>query len=462
VSGRAATEAEVRRDAAPNDGRDGRLRADLRACTGDGATYSFMVGIGESYLAAFVVALGMSGVTAGLVSAAPPVAGGALQLLAPRGVRMVGSPRRWVMLCAVVQAASLLTLAVGAAIGRVPAWLVFLLASLYWTGALAAGGAWNTWVAELFPARIRARYFAKRNRFCQFLILGGLLLGGALISIGERVGYPLLAFTACFGLAGAARLASLAYLLRQTDLPSAGAGHSPVSLRRVLLAGDAPSKIIVAMLCLQGAVQVGQPYFNPFMLKSLNFSPMVYTTAIALSFVGKSIALPLAGALSDRHGARSVLATSAIGIAFLAAIWLVSGSPFWILPSQLAAGMLWGAYELATFLILLEAVPHRERTSFMSWYYLLNSAAMVLGSLLGAKILAGEETWAGYATVFGASTLLRLIAIMPFFSLRVDAKRHHEVVVDPVAVRASGGSIGVPRAVDEPDGADAPDEEPVR
>lgn len=420
----------------------------MRACTGDGATYSFMVGIGESYLAAFVVALGMSGVVAGLVAAVPPLAGGAIQLVATRGMHVVRSPRRWVMLCSALQSISLLLLAVGAIAGRMPAWSVFLCASLYWTAAMAAGGPWNSWVAELFPARIRGRYFGKRNRFCQFLIVAGLLAGGALISVGEGLGQPLVAFAACFGLAAASRTLSIAYLARQSDVPHSSAAHVGVSLRRVLFGGDTASRVIVALLCLQGAVQVGQPYFNPFMLKSLNYAPFVYTTAIVASFVGKILALPLAGALADRHGARSVFVTSAIGVSLLAGVWLVSGNPLWILPSQLVAGMLWGAYELATFLILLEAVPHRERTSVMSWYYLLNSAAMVAGAALGARILHGDETWSGYATVFAASTLLRLVAIMPFFSLRADARRHRDIVVEPIAVRASGGSIDVAHEVD--------------
>lgn len=438
------------------------LRRDLDACTGDGATYSFMVGIGETYLAAFAVALGMTGTASGLIAAVPPVAGGALQLLAPRCARIVGSPRRWVMLCATVQSASLILLAIGAALGRMPAWAVFAAASIYWTAALAAGGVWNAWVAELFPARLRARYFAQRNRLCQFLILAGLLLGGALIALGERWGQPLVAFSACFGLAASARLLSLHYLLRQGDLPAIGASHAIVPIRRVVAGRDVVSRILVAMLCLQAAVQVGQPFFNPFMLKALGYSPTVYTMAIAAAFVAKSLALPLAGRLADRYGAAALLVGSAAGVSTLAAVWLVSGDPRWILPSQLLAGAVWGGYELATFLILLEMIPHRERASVMGWFYFLNAAAMVAGSLLGAWLLAGEETRASYATVFAASTALRIVALVPFILLVRSLRRgkllagdiaNRPLIVEPIAVRASAGSIDVATPVEaEADG----------
>lgn len=423
-----------------------RLREDLAACTGDGVTYSFMVGAGETYLAQFAVALGFSGVKSGLIVAAPPIAGGIAQLAAPYASRRVGSPRRWVMLCASLQASALLFLLVGAVVGRMPAFLVFFCASLYWAGALAAASVWNTWVGESFPARLRARYFGKRNRLCQFATLIGLLAGGSLIGGGERLGQPLIGFAAAFGLAGASRLVSLVYLANQGVPPAPTQPHRTTSLLTVLRGRTEYGRIILAMVLFQCAVQVGQPYFNPFMLKALDYGPTTYMITIAAAFVSKSLALPFAGRLADRHGAKRVLVGAAIAVSLLALVWMVSSSPWWILPTQLVAGAVWGAYELAIFLLLLETIPTVERTSVMTWYYLLNSTAMLAGSLLGASILRGEETWMGYATVFATSTLLRLLAVTRFLSLHTDVKKHAPLSIGTLAVRASAGSIDSPQA----------------
>jgi MFS family permease len=422
-----------------------RLRSDLSACTGDGVTYSFMVGTGETYLAQFAVALGFSGVTSGLIAAAPPIAGGVAQLAAPYGSRLIGTPRRWVMVCAALQAMSLVLLMVGAVIGRMPAWTVFTCASLYWAGALAAASVWNTWVGEIFPARLRARYFSKRNRLCQFATLVGLIAGGSLIGAGDRYGHPLVGFAAAFGLAAASRFLSLLYLAAQGNPETPPHAHRHTSLTTILRARTEYGRIILAMILFQAAVQVGQPYFNPFMLKALDFSPTVYTVAIAAAFVSKSLALPLAGRLADRHGAKRVLIGAAIGISMLALVWMVSASPYWIIPTQFAAGAIWGAYELALFLLLLETIPTVERTSVMTWYYLLNSLSMLSGSLVGAAILHGEETWMGYATVFAASTLLRFVAVTRFVSLHADVHEHTPLTIGTLAVRASAGSIDTPQ-----------------
>ena len=47
------------------------LRRDLRACTGDGATYCLMVGASEGYFSALVLALGKSNILGGLSATIP-------------------------------------------------------------------------------------------------------------------------------------------------------------------------------------------------------------------------------------------------------------------------------------------------------------------------------------------------------------------------------------------------------
>ena len=52
-------------------GRRSTLRSDLLASVNDGAAYGGMVGVGETYLPAFVLAVGLGEVAAGLVTTVP-------------------------------------------------------------------------------------------------------------------------------------------------------------------------------------------------------------------------------------------------------------------------------------------------------------------------------------------------------------------------------------------------------
>ena len=132
-----------------------------------------MVGIGENYLPAFVLALTASQVACGLTPTIPQVLGAILQLGTPYFLDRFRSYRRWVVLCAAIQAAVFLPLSAAALTGSMSTVAALVVISLYWATGLAGGPAWNTWVATLIPERLRARYLARRSRIAQ----GGFLAG---------------------------------------------------------------------------------------------------------------------------------------------------------------------------------------------------------------------------------------------------------------------------------------------
>jgi nitrate/nitrite transporter NarK len=80
------------------------LRRDLLVSTIDAMAFSVMVGCGETYFSAFALALGLGPVAAGMVAAVPVLFGALLQLASPLAVARIGSNRRWVMVCTLVQA----------------------------------------------------------------------------------------------------------------------------------------------------------------------------------------------------------------------------------------------------------------------------------------------------------------------------------------------------------------------
>src|SRR6516165_9799517 len=134
------------------------LRKNLRNSLSDGAAFSVMVGIGETYFPAFVLALGMGEIAAGLVASVPLLVGAVLQLVSPAAVAWLGSNRRWVVACVVIQAASFVPLVAAGLWGHMPVIGVFAAVSLYWAAGLGAGPAWNTWMETVVPFRVRAPF----------------------------------------------------------------------------------------------------------------------------------------------------------------------------------------------------------------------------------------------------------------------------------------------------------------
>jgi hypothetical protein len=259
-----------------------------------------MVGLGETNFPLFALALGKGDGVAGLVATVPQLIGAVLQLVSPWGIARIGSPRRWIMLCATVQFASFIPMVAAALMGAMPTWLMFAVASVYWATNLGAGPAWNTWVGALFPRRVRVRYFGWRSRIYQVSIMGSLLLGGTILMLGDpgraerMLGVDLgvdvglmSAFAAVFALAGLSRLWSVHFLRNQGEAPGLDVRtHRRVPMRE--LAGRVQRKsdgrLLGSMVAMTVAVQVAQPFFTPFMSRHLGFSDAEVLAAIAVGF----------------------------------------------------------------------------------------------------------------------------------------------------------------------------------
>ena len=398
-----------------------------------------MVGIGETYFPAFVLALGLGGVTAGLVASIPLLAGAVLQLVSPHAVRALGSHRRWVLGCAVGQAFAFVPFVVGALAGGLPAAAVFVAASFYWALGQGTGPAWNTWMDRLVPRRVRARYFAARNRVAQIFVLLGLLAGGALLELGTAHGAKLAAFGALFTAAALARLVSAHALAKQSEPPALEIERPvPVVRFAARLWSGQDGRLVLYMVALQTAVYVAGPYFNPFMLAELELSYARYMTLVATAFGARILLLPVFGLWAKRYGARRVLWAGGLGIVPLSALWLLSSEFAYLIVLQALSGAAWGAYELATQLLFFEMIRRDERTSVLTYFNLVNAVAIVAGSLAGAAVMAGVGGHAGYLAVFAISFAGRAASLLLLRRIAPAPQRLTRLVMRILAVRPEG------------------------
>ncbi len=421
---------------------------------GDGAAFSLMVGVGETYFAAFALAVGLGEVAAGLLASLPILAGAVLQLVTPSAVRRLGSHRRWVVLCAGLQAATFVPLVVAALAGHISIPALFAIAALYWGFGMGTGPAWNTWVGMLVPRSLRTRYFARRTRVQQAALLGGLLLGGAILHRADLAGYTLAGFAAIFLLAGLCRLVSVLFIARQSEPASLPTPPSTGPLEVLARArGAGGGGLLLYMLALQTGVHVAAPFFTPYMLTQLDLSYDRYMLLVAASLVAKIAALPLLGRVARRYGARRLLWVGAVGVVPLAAAWIFVSDFGPLLALQMFAGAAWGAYELATVLLVFDHIPAADRTTLLTLFNLANAIAMLGGAALGGALLhwlGGGGS--GYFALFALSSALRASALLLLPAVRDVAVPEHVPPMRVLAARPSAGSIERPviSALDPP------------
>ncbi len=408
------------------------LRSPRRFGFADIFYFSLMVGLGETFFSAFALALGFDPIHCGLVASLPLFGGSILQLLAPYLLKRMGSCRRWVVLCAFLQGSCFLPLMVLAFWRPAGAEIIFfMILSLYWAFGLGLSPAWSVWMSCEVGEDSRARYLAIRNRVGQFGLLFGMGLAGIflddqvsaqqtlrvaqdVVSTSIAQASPgLLGFVAVFVVAMLARWTSAFLLSRQVEQVPLGKLQKRIPftdlVRRFAFQFD--GRMLLVLIFFQMAVNLSSPFFTPFLFKQVGVSYGDYLWLLAAGFMSKIVVFPLAGRFADKWGPYRLLRTGALGAVLLPALWSFNSSFQFLLFSQILSGVMWALYDLGAAMTFFHSFKDEERTSFMSFYNLASSVAVITGSFVGAKFL---KTWSSsdmaYQHLFLLSSLARLLA----------------------------------------------------
>jgi len=434
----------------------------MRLSLVEGLLYALMVGCGETYFLPNAIRLGASALEQGLLISMPLFLGALGSLAALRALSRLRGRKGLVVVACLLQGVLLLLLGEGCARGIVDPALLIASFCVHQVLGQAAGTAWSSWYGDLVPAEIRGRYFARRNRGVYLATFAGLVLGGLLlgrfesgsagsVGVGEGGG----GFRLVLTLAGGFRLLSAALLLLSPEPPFRGLSP-PTRLIRFLRTerGSNAWRMLLVGAALQLLVYVGSPYFGPFMLEELNFSYEAYMASAATVVIAKFVLLPVWGRLVDLHGARSVYGAAALLVAIVPLPWLWADGLGWVIPSQALSGLSWAAYEVAYFSLMLESSYKTTRPHAFAAQNVLNGTAQLLGSLLGAALLASSHR--DFRLLF-LLTLVGRLAVALFVPRLIPARAgapavgRGAILLRVIGFRAHGGVVHRPLDVQEDD-----------
>lgn len=399
-------------------------RQNIRYALAEASSTSLMIGLGETYIPAFVLSVGLAESSAGLIVSIPVLAGAFLQLVSPALIKITGSHKKWVMACATGQALVFLVLAGAALSGNLGTIAAFSLASLYWACGMGANVGWYTWITTLLPMRFQTQFMARRSRLIQIGTMIGFLGAGLALHAADTIDLTanqksagkLHMFAAIFCLACLARIYAIWVFKRHqepTPLPS-DQQVVPVPKLLMRLRSTQDGRLITYLIAAQAAVQVAVPFFTPFMLMKMNLNYGVYTALVTTAFVSRILSLPTLGRFAKRFGANRLLLICGIAMAPMALFWALAWHSLPLLFFiQAASGIVWGGFDLASSLLIFERISQKERTSVLTTYNLIGACAMVVGSLIGGSVLEWfSESLNGYLVIFTLSSLLRAATIV--------------------------------------------------
>ncbi len=288
-----------------------------------------------------------------------------------------------------------------------------------------AESAWTSLATDLVPAGIRGQYFAGRNLFFG---AGGLVSAGLVGLILTLLGVEL-GWAAGWGLVFGLGVASaLAYSrIPEADLPSsheqAGSATSP----RAVLRDSRFLRYAATVVLWTISVQAAVPFFNVHLVKNLGASSAVIAGLFVVSAVFGLLGQAFIGRLLDLRGSRWMMAVAGIAISFLPVAWFFVDAPYQAGGINAVGAVLWAAYLLASFHLLLSIAPPGQQRYYVASYHTLVFLAMFAGPLLGGLV---AEAY-GIRAIFLLSGAGRLIAVLAFIALVQDVEAHAEPATRP-------------------------------
>ena len=289
----------------------------------------------------------------------------------------------------------------------------FLLSSLF---SAIAGVSWNAWIQEWVPARLRGKYFGRRNGTLQISTLVFVLGAGWALAHWD---YSIPVFQGVIALAALMRFFSLRWQSQTPSRPRQPSVVAALPFRAqldVVLRARSLLVFVAFGAVWSFAANCFGPFYHVFMFEELDLSAFDVGVLFTLSQLGGALSLPAWGPLLDRYGNRAVMTVSLI-------LWQVQNFLWcWITPANselLYAMWLWGGitsagFILGQFTILLRLLPVEAKNLAIGVNLAVTSLFAAVAPILGGEVLTwalarwSTDTFAVYHVCFALQPVLAL------------------------------------------------------
>ena len=435
--------------------RDPQVERSLRYSVRDGVAWSVMFGAGESYLQAFAVFLKATTAQITLLAALPALLGSLSQLASGWIVGRAVQRKSLIFGGVLLQALTWLPII---ALAFVPTehpvlWLIVWVA-LYYVGGQFAAPPWSSLISDLVPERRRGRFFGKRTQLMSIFTFASLAAAGIALEYFEQRSTAAWGFALVFAVALAARIYSLAQLMRM---------HEPLQRLEPLalpplagllgrLRGSEFARFASFVACMNLAVAIASPFFTLYMLRDLKFSYLEFTAASAFYVLIQFLALNLWGRLSDIYGNLRVVQITCIVFPVLPVLWVLFPWFWAILVFQFIGGFVWAGFSLAAGNFLYDVVPPQKRAAYSAVHQTLSNSAIFGGALIGgflATHVPHQIQWGDHVITFTSglwaaltlSSLARLVVVSIFLPRLRESRLVRPISPTALAIRVIRANI---------------------
>ena len=385
-----------------------------------------MMGVSDIYLLPYGIALGASAVQVGLLAGVPAVVAALMQLESASITQRVGSRLKLINVFVFFHALLLAPIILIPYVfeGASRPWALLAAIVLFSSAGAFTVPAWQSLMSDYIPVKKRGKYFGWRNR-----LQGGVAI---VVSVTARLTLhrfgkdTVRGFTWILTFAMVCRFCSWFCLMRMKE-PFRKSAHDVyfsflAFLRQMRTSNFAKFVLLTSLMTF--AVNISASLFSVFLLKELKFGYDAYMVIMTTASLSAVVFQQFWGKYGDLHGNLRTLRIVGWGISILPALWILSQDFWFAIAIQTMAGCFWGGFNLLMINFIMEAVSPEKRIRCISYFNVMNSAALLGGAALGGHMLPHLRPLRGYSflTLFLLSCLARVV-VMTFVAPKVKEVR---------------------------------------
>jgi hypothetical protein len=362
----------------------------VRSSFRDAIFTNLNIGLVEGYFCAFMLALGISEVIAGLGTVIPQFLGVVFQLLSIRSFFRKYSLKKRVLLFLTIQIFTMIPLILVGWFRISSASLIIGLLGLYWASLLSLNPPWNRLIGNTVPKKFHLKFFSIRSQFAQFAVFLGLIGSGILLYWSKQDSDEVGTFVGIF-MAGMILKCLSWYEIKfyHQDFELPNGPEERLRFRDFIkrLRNTDQGKLVTFLFFFYITVHFSAPYFNPYMLQQLKLNYLEYMALTAIAYFGRVFMFRILQNRAKSKHVNKILLISVFGIGTSPLWWALSQNYIWLMMVEFLSGCYWAGFELSTILLFYQKIDDKERTSIITYISFLNVSGMIIGSLIGAAFM---------------------------------------------------------------------------
>jgi len=404
-----------------------QIRRDTKYSISDGIFYVLMNSIGLSFLVPFIITLGASPIQVGLIDTAPIFITSFLVLVSYKILSKFNSKRQAVVFFVTLQAFLWIPLAFVKFlfIGTTAIWIIIGIYTLLIGSGLLMDPVYRDWIRKLFPPERIGKFIASKNLILDLFSLLPIIFAGLLLDV-VKSDPELVGFVILFICAGLFRFISSRFLNKMSKtedkegiLQETRKIAKPIFsiFKKEVLKDKSFLRFLIFILLFYFGLYISTSYFPYLLLSVLKFSYSDYILWYAAFILGSVFSLYYWSFISNKYGSVKIIKTTIAFIPFTLFVeyFFVDYLPILII-LQFLSGIIFAGFNYAILNYFYQNIKI-DLINHMSFFYIFQAFAMIIGSLFGAGIIAigkivyGNEMQA-ILLVIVISMIVRFIAFV--------------------------------------------------